>query len=83
MQNCMDFPHFSKGVLLGCRRSPFRWQKESFWSVKGVLLECKRTTFRFDGILMLTLTDFTLHFSCCFTKLLHSHFIPLLNNFTC
>ena len=31
----------------------------------------------------LTLTDFTLHFSCCFTKLLHSHFIPLLNNFTC
>ena len=30
-----------------------------------------------------TLTDFTLHFSCCFTKLLHSHFIPLLNNFTC
>ena len=30
----------------------------------------------------LTMTDFTLHFSCCFTKLLHSHFIPLLNNFT-
>ena len=31
---------------------------------------------------MLTMTDFTLHFSCFFTKLLHSHFIPLLNNFT-
>ena len=30
----------------------------------------------------LTLTDFTLHFSCTFTKLLHSHFIPLLNDFT-
>ena len=30
----------------------------------------------------LTMTDFTLHFSCCFTKSLHSHFIPLLNNFT-
>ena len=30
----------------------------------------------------LTLTDFTLHFSCCFTNLLHSHFVPLLNNFT-
>lgn len=29
-----------------------------------------------------TLTDFTLHFSCCFTNLLHSHFVPLLNNFT-
>ena len=31
---------------------------------------------------IVTLTDFTLHFSCCFTNLLHSHFIPLLNNFT-
>lgn len=30
----------------------------------------------------LTITDFTLHFSCCFTKLLHSLFITLLNNFT-
>ena len=30
----------------------------------------------------MTLTDFTLHFSCCFTNLLHSHFVPLLNNFT-
>ena len=30
----------------------------------------------------LTLTDFTLHFSCSFTKLLYSKFIPLLNNFT-
>ena len=30
----------------------------------------------------MTMTDFTLHFSCCFTRSLHSHFIPLLNNFT-
>ena len=30
----------------------------------------------------MTLTGFTLHFSCCFTKLLHSLFITLLNNFT-
>ena len=30
----------------------------------------------------MTLTDFTLHFSCCFTKLLHSHFMSLLNPFT-
>ena len=33
-------------------------------------------------IFNLTLTGFTLHFSCCFTKLLHSLFITLLNNFT-
>ena len=31
----------------------------------------------------LTLTDFTLHFCCCFTELLYSLFIPLLDNFTC
>ena len=30
----------------------------------------------------MTLTDFTLHFSCCFTKILYSQFNPLLNNFT-
>ena len=30
----------------------------------------------------LTLTDFTLHFSRCFTTLLHSDFILLLNSFT-
>lgn len=33
-------------------------------------------------LLDMTITDFTLHFSCCFTKLLHSLFITLLNNFT-
>ena len=31
---------------------------------------------------MLTLTDFTLHFSLTFTKLLYCKFIHLLNNFT-
>ena len=38
----------------------------------------------FSGVItaLLTLTDFTLHFSCCFTKLLHSDFILLLNSFT-
>lgn len=47
------------------------------------------TTGPFDGVawnvvvaLMLTLTDFTLHFSLTFTKLLYYKFIPLLNNFT-
>lgn len=34
------------------------------------------------GVIAMTITDFTLHFSCCFTKLLHSLFITLLNNFT-
>ena len=31
---------------------------------------------------VVTLTDFTLHFSLTFTKLLYCKFIPLLNNFT-
>ena len=31
---------------------------------------------------LLTLTDFTLHFSLTFTKLLYCKFIHLLNNFT-
>ena len=34
------------------------------------------------SIVTLTLTDFTLHFSLTFTKLLYYKFIPLLNNFT-
>ena len=34
------------------------------------------------NICSLTLTDFTLHFSLTFTKLLYCKFIPLLNNFT-
>ena len=40
--------------------------------------------YEFDEVCLntLTLTDFTLHFSCCFTNLLHSHFVSLLNNFT-
>ena len=33
-------------------------------------------------LVALTLTDFTLHFSLTFTKLLYCKFIPLLNNFT-
>ena len=34
------------------------------------------------AIMTMTLTDFTLHFSLTFTKLLYCKFIPLLNNFT-
>ena len=33
-------------------------------------------------IYIVTLTDFTLHFSLTFTKVLYCKFIPLLNNFT-
>ena len=47
-----------------------------------MLLGCKSYALRYIFILVLTLTDFTLHFSCCFTKLLHSDFILLLNSFT-
>lgn len=32
--------------------------------------------------LTVTLTDFTLHFSLTFIKLLYDKFIPLLNSFT-
>ena len=35
-----------------------------------------------DYFYIVTLTDFTLHFSLTFTKLLYCKFIPLLNNFT-
>lgn len=31
---------------------------------------------------ILTLTDLTLHFSCCFTEILHHHSNPLLKSFT-
>lgn len=34
---------FSEGVLLGCKRTPFGMQNESFWNAKGPLLECKRS----------------------------------------
>ena len=40
-----NFPCFSKGVLLGCKRTTFGRQKESFWKVKGVHLEGKRSPF--------------------------------------
>lgn len=59
-----------KGAIVALLRSDSATigvQDKKFGTVKGALL---------------TLTDFTLHFSCCFTNLLHSHFVPLLNNFT-
>ena len=50
--------------------------------IKAALLECKSGAIALVWFHYLTLTDFTLHFSCCFTNLLHTHFVPLLNNFT-
>ena len=54
--------------------------------IKAALLECKSGAIALVwfpySLHNLTLTDFTLHFSCCFTNLLHSHFVSLLNNFT-
>lgn len=38
--------------------------------------------FKLSAQSIMTLTDFTLHFSCCFTKILHTQLNPLLNNFT-
>ena len=47
-----------------------------------MLLGGKSYAFHYTISDNVTLTDFTLHFSCCFTKLLHSDFILLLNSFT-
>ena len=38
-KNKKDSFWLAKGVLLVCKRGPFRVQKDSFWSAKGVLLE--------------------------------------------
>ena len=56
----------------------FRLQKCRFSNAIVPLLHTNSAAITYQ----LTLTDFTLHFSCCFTNLLHSHFVPLLNNFT-
>ena len=55
--------------------SRIRLLKVALLRLFGSLIHCTL-------LLLMTLTDFTLHFSCCFTNLLHSHFVPLLNNFT-
>ena len=38
----MVFPKDTGGFF---KRTPFGFQKDSFWSVKGLLLSCKRTRF--------------------------------------
>ena len=44
---CPKFRCAENVVLLGCKRSPFEVQNESFWSVKGVLFESKTSPFVF------------------------------------
>ncbi len=44
---CPKFRCAENVVLLGCKRSPFEVQNESFLRVKRVLLESKRSPFGF------------------------------------
>ena len=44
---CPKFCCAENVVLLGCKRSPFEVQNESFWNAKRVLLESKRSPFGF------------------------------------
>ena len=60
----------------------FRLQKHSYWEVITMLLQPNIYVIASWKLSHVTLTDFTLHFSRCFTKLLHSDFILLLNSFT-
>ena len=73
-------------ILRGARQVGKTWLlkdfgKKSFKDVCYINFEQKDVLGAiFEGTL--TLTDFTLHFSLTFTKLLYCKFIPLLNNFT-
>ena len=50
---------------------------------KVIYIKWQSNIYTFGNYLYsVTLTDFTLHFSLTFTKLLYCKFIPLLNNFT-
>ena len=35
----------SKGLVLHLKRTPFTWQKDSFWTAKGLVLKGKRSPF--------------------------------------
>ena len=76
-------------LLSECKRGFIALQQWLYWSAKVAVWQCKVACFEPSFVVHhacqcrnMTLTDFTLHFSCCFTNLLHSHFVPLLNNFT-
>ena len=58
------------------------WQSNIY--IKGEVLYIKWQSIMYllCHLICMTLTDFTLHFSCCFTKILHTQLNPLLNNFT-
>ena len=71
--SCPIKPLFKSPHTIWCERSHHLIRALTPFDVSAHIKWCEIT---------LTMTDFTLHFSCCFTKSLHSHFIPLLNNFT-
>ena len=59
--------------------TPFTKRKHGNYDAQTWYLRCANMPLTKHGM---TLTDFTLHFSLTFTKLLYYKFIPLLNNFT-
>ena len=59
--------------------TPFTKRKHGCYDTQTWLLRYANMAVTKHGV---TLTDFTLHFSLTFTKLLYYKFIPLLNNFT-
>ena len=83
-------PHnIQEKPLFHSNRATVGVEERLFCMTREAVLECKSGSIATQRCLFcsvihcsLTLTDFTLHFSCCFTNLLHSHFVPLLNNFT-
>ena len=82
-------PDLSIQPLLHSNSNPIRVKERLYCMTREAILECKSGSIAAQRCLfcsvihcILTLTDFTLHFSCCFTNLLHSHFVSLLNNFT-
>mgnify|MGYP001754096578 CR=1 FL=1 len=71
--------------LIMCYNSLFNGQTQPFCFIKPLRMSCRIERYEHGERSLrddLTLTDFTLHLSCSFTKLLYSKFIPLLNNFT-
>ena len=68
--------YFAKYIILLCQVYYITLPSILYYFAKYIILPCQ------VYYITLTLTDFTLHFSCCFTKILHSQLNPLLNNFT-
>ena len=60
----------------------FTRHKHGTYGARTRHLRSANTALAMRDVNNMTLTDFTLHFSLTFTKLLYYKFIPLLNNFT-